>query len=262
MNLRANRLCAWSGVAMISLFILGFWVIGGFVPPPDPSDGAQAIADRYAENRDGIRVGMIISAYGALLLLPWAAAIGTQLRRIEGRDGVWSHIQLVAAGLSVLVFEYILFFWITATYREERSPELIQLINDLGWLPFVGIAGTAILQAVAIGIAILSDPRERPILPRWVGYGNLWCALLFSPGAVAVFFKDGPLAWNGILSWYTVLTVFSLWFYLNTYAVLRALGQQEREGTIDDDPEGEVRALAAEVDRMREELERLAGRER
>jgi hypothetical protein len=263
MNLRANRVCAWSGVGFVVLFLLGFWVIAGFVPPPSPARSADQIAALFQDDRDRIRAGMILSSVAAIFIIPWAASISTQLRRIEGPHAVWAPMQLVAAGLSALVFEYILFFWITATYRDERSAEVVQMLNDLAWLPFVGIAGTAILQAVAIGVAILADRRSEPILPRWAGYANLWCALLFAPGSVAVFFKHGPLAWNGILSWYMVLTVFCLWFVVNTVVVLRAIARQQGAAPAVAEPAGgippDVAALVAEVAAMRDELARVAG---
>jgi hypothetical protein len=264
MNLTANKACAWSGVGFVFLFLLGFWVIGGFVPPPSPASSADQIAALYRNHRIEIRIGMLISAFAAILIVPWAASISTQLRRIEGPDAVWAPMQLVAAGLSTLVFEYILFFWIAATFRAERSDDAIQMMNDMGWIPFVGLAGTAMLQAVAIGVAILADKRPTPILPRWAGYTNLWCAMLFAPGAVNVFFKHGPLAWNGVISWYMVLTVFCIWFVVNTVVIIQAINVQQQEvprefgeSGVGSMP-GEFAALRAEVAALREQLDRIA----
>jgi hypothetical protein len=259
MNIRANKACVWCGVGFVVLFLLAFWIIGNFVPPPSPSWGAARLTEFYLANSTRIRVGMIISAVAAILIVPWAAAINVQLRRIEGPQAVWGPSQLIGAGMSTLVFEYILFFWVAATFRVDRPAEIVQTMNDMGWIPFVGLAGTAMLQAIAIGVAILSDDRTAPVLPRWVGYANLWCALLFTPGAVNVFFKDGPLAWNGIISWYMVLVVFCIWFIVNTVAVLEALNLQaatERTAKADAPPD-ELSALKAEVAAMRAELARL-----
>jgi hypothetical protein len=256
-NLGANRACAWSGVGFVVLFLLGFWVIGGFVPPPSPALSAHQIAALFRENRTEIRIGMLISAFAAILIVPWAASISTQLRRIEGDNAVWASMQLVAAGLSTLVFEYILFFWIAATFRGERPAAIVQTMNDMAWIPYVGLAGTAMLQAVAVGIAILADKRPAPILPRWAGYANLWCAFLFCPGALNVFFKHGPLAWNGLISWYMVLTVFCIWFVINTVVVLRAIALQEHPTTslaeVAASPD-QLSDLRAEVASLRDQL--------
>lgn len=271
MNIRANKACVWCGVGFVVLFLLAFWIIGNFVPPPSPSWDAQRLTEFYLANSTRIRVGMIISAFAAILIVPWAAAINVQLRRIEGPQAVWGPSQLIGAGMSTLVFEYILFFWVAATFRADRPAEIVQTMNDMGWIPFVGLAGTAMLQAIAIGIAVLADDRTAPILPRWSGYANLWCALLFTPGAVNVFFKSGPLAWNGIISWYMVLVVFCVWFVVNTVVVLKALNLQAAgdapadrgasvtggSPAVGGGPADELATLRAEVDAMRAELDRL-----
>jgi hypothetical protein len=260
-NLRANKACIRCGPVFVVLFLLGFWVVGDFVPPPSPAWDAQRTAEFFLEEATRIRIGMILSAFAAILIVPWAAAINVQLRRIEGAQSVWGPSQLIGAGMSTLVFEYILFFWVAATFRVERPAAVIQTMNDMGWIPFVGLAGTAMLQAVAIGVAVLADDRAAPILPRWAGYANLWCAVLFVPGAVNVFFKTGPLAWNGIISWYLVLVVFCIWFLVNTVVVLNALAVQERgpaEVSISAaEIAGEVRALKAQVAAVRADLARL-----
>jgi hypothetical protein len=263
MNIRANKACVWCGVGFVVLFLAGFWVIGNFVPPPSPSWDAERLAGFYLANSTRIRIGMIISAFAAILIVPWAAAINVQLKRIEGPQAVWGPSQLIGAGMSTLVFEYILFFWVAATFRADRPAEIVQTMNDMGWIPFVGIPGTAMLQAIAIGVAILSDGRPdhraAPILPRWAGYANLWCALLFVPGAVNVFFKSGPLAWNGIISWYMVLVVFCVWFVVNTVVVLKALNRQAADEAAGAEaaPSEELEALRAEVAAMRADLARL-----
>ncbi len=45
------------------------------------------------------------------------------------------------------------------------APELIQRLNDLAWLPFV-VSSRHRLEAVVIGVAIMSDHSERPVFPR------------------------------------------------------------------------------------------------
>ncbi|MDA4108520.1 hypothetical protein MHOL44478_14820 [Mycobacterium holsaticum DSM 44478] len=263
MDLQLNRACVWCGPVFVVLFLIGFWVVGGFVPPPSPAWEADRMAEFFIDNAMPIRVGMLICASAAILIVPWAAAVSVQLKRIEGRFAVLGPCQLIGAGMSTLVFEYILFFWVAATFRAERSAPIIQAVVDLGWIPFVGLAGTAILQAVAIGVAILADKRAVPILPRWAGYANLWCALMFTPGTVNVFFKDGPLAWNGLISWYMVLVAFCIWFLINTHVVIKALSLQETR-TVSPQPTGpsdELDRLKADIAVVQTELERLVHRQ-
>jgi hypothetical protein len=156
-------------------------------------------------------------------------------------------------------------FWLTATFRADRPAESVQLLNDLAWLPFVGLTILTVLQAAVIGVAILGDASSAPVFPRWAGYVKLWCALLFVPGTFNVFFKSGPLAWNGLIAFYLPVLVFCIWFVVNTFLVLKAIGQQERmiseslggptplSGTLT------IEAVAAEVAALRKDLSSMSG---
>ena len=74
------------------------------------------------------------------------------------------------------------------------------------------MAGPGILQALVIGLVILGDQTGKNIYPRWVGYFNLWCAFAFTPGVLLPFFKTGPFAWNGALSYYIPYFCWLCWY--------------------------------------------------
>jgi hypothetical protein len=228
MNATAQRACAWSGIVCLVVFFLGFWVIAGFIPPPSPKDSARQIAELFQRDQTRIRLGMIVSVFASALLASWAAAITVQMRRMEGRNSVLAFTNLAVGALFVLEFIISLVLWQAATFR-PRSPEIVQLLNDIAWMLFVCIASTPILQALVMGVAVLGDKRARPIFPRWAGYFDFWVALLFLPGSITVFFQDGPFAWNGLLTWYLPLTVFTIWIIANTVLTLRAITREELE---------------------------------
>ncbi len=94
------------------------------------------------------------------------------------------------------------------------------------------------------GIAVLLDRREKPIFPRWLGYYNLWVALMFMPGTFNVFFHDGPLAWNGIIAWYMPLAVFASWLIINPIFLSRAVD------TMADDAPPDVVRMRADLDQL------------
>jgi hypothetical protein len=114
--------------------------------------------------------------------------------------------------------------WQAAAFRPGETPDITYRLNDLGWLMFVGVVSTGVLEAAVIGLAILADTREEPILPRWLGYLNLWCALLFVPGGLCVFAKTGPLAWNGLLAWWVLLVAFAVWVLATSWCLLTRPG--------------------------------------
>jgi hypothetical protein len=49
------------------------------------------------------------------------------------------------------------------------------------------------------------------------GYLNLWVGLSGAGGGLAVFFKNGPFAWNGLIGFYLPIVVFVIWIITMTY---------------------------------------------
>lgn len=230
MSIASQRICAWCGPAFMVLFGIGFWAVAGFLPPPSPDASAQEIASLYSENTARIRAGLAITMLAATLLFPWIAVISVQLKRIEGPSTPWANTQLTAGAVGFLLFTSPVFIWQTAAYRpDERSPEMLKMLNDLGWLPFVGIFTPAVAQGVAIALAILGDKRREPVFPRWVGYFNLWAVVMFMPATALPFFKDGLFAWDGLLALWVPIAVFGSWFAITFITLLRAIAAQERE---------------------------------
>ena len=223
MNRTVHKFCAWSGTLCLALMVVGFVVMAGFIPARPAGESAQQTAQFLLENRDMIKWGLIISMFGAPLLMPFSASISIHMRRIEGRYPALAMTELGLGAIFVLEFIYLIFFWQTATYRADRAPELIQLLDDMGWIPFVGMTSTIVLQVSVFGVAILLDRRERPVFPRWLGYYNLWVALMFLPGTFNVFYESGPLSRNGIIAWYIPLIVFATWLVIIPFYLSRAV---------------------------------------
>ena len=223
MNRTVHKFCAWSGTLCLALMVVGFVVMAGFIPARPAGERAHQTAQFLLENRDMIKWGLIISMFGAPLLMPFSASISIHMRRIEGRYPALAMTELGLGAIFVLEFIYLIFFWQTATYRADRAPELIQLLDDMGWIPFVGMTSTIVLQVSVFGVAILLDRRERPVFPRWLGYYNLWVALMFLPGTFNVFYESGPLSRNGIVAWYIPLVVFATWLVITSFYLSRAV---------------------------------------
>ncbi|GAA0612257.1 hypothetical protein GCM10009547_12850 [Sporichthya brevicatena] len=229
MSASSQRVCIWSGVAFMVLFFLGFGVIAQYIPPPNPANSAAEVAERYRENANAIRTGMLISMYALVLYVPWVAALATQMKRIEGKHTPLSWAQLaLGAGLPVAFFPALYYFQVAA-FRPERSDEAIQQLNDMGWLPFTGIIYAITVQNVVVGAAVLMDKRPEPVFPRWYAYFCFWTGLLYCPASLDVYFKDGPLAWNGLFSWWLSLVSFFAWLVVTSALMAKAISHQERE---------------------------------
>lgn len=226
---QTQRLFICAGPTVMLLWLTGWLLFADFIPPPSPSDSAQEIASFYRDNPDRIRVGVLMSIIASTLIAPFVAVITLQLRRAEGPGGPWTLLQGGLGVILVLAFIFPLFFFMGAAFRADRAATEVQALNDMGWIMFMSFVSSAVLQFIAAGLAMLKDRREHPVFPRWVGYFNVWCALMFCPGAVTVFFHEGPLAWNGLFIWWVPLTAFGLWIAVMTASLWQAVSHQERE---------------------------------
>jgi hypothetical protein len=232
MNKNAQLACAWSGLVMVVVWVGSFIVLAGFIPPPAPQSGEDQILRMFTDHAVMIRLGLICTMFASALLVPWSAVIAVQMSRIEGKRPVLAITQVAQASLLSLEFIIPLMVWQTAAYRP--SPErvhLVYMLNDMGWLMFVGVISSAVMQCATLGIAILIDKREQPIFPRWAGYLSLWTATLLAPAGVVPLFKDGPFAWNGIFGFWVPLTIFCIWVSTMTWLLITAINREADEST-------------------------------
>ena len=229
-NTKMQLLCLWCGPVAIGLFLLGFWIIAGLVPPPSPDDSAQEIKNFYIDDKDQIRVGLVITMVAGALTGPFVAAICAQMKRVEGQFSPLAYTELGLGMIGILLFIFPTFVMQVAAFRpEDTDADQLLILNDLAWLPFVGIFAPAVFQNIAIGICAFKDSEEK-VFPRWMGYFNIWIALLFVPAALLYFFTTGPFAWDGIFVFWVPLTAFTLWFFVVFWVVRKSILRQAAEG--------------------------------
>jgi hypothetical protein len=51
----------------------------------------------------------------------------------------------------------------------------------------------------------------------------MWTLVLLTPDLVVYCFKTGPLAWNGLLAFWTEITIAALWLVVTTHVTVRAV---------------------------------------
>jgi hypothetical protein len=230
MDRRIQLLCAWCGPAFLLLFLLGFWVIAGLVPPPSANDSALQIAAFYRDNADQLRVGLLLLLIAAPLLVPFAVLLAIQLKRSDERVAPLAYIQLLCGVVTMLELLLPVVLMGTAAFRPERSPESTQLLNDAAFTILIWAFSAPALEFAAIGLAILWDRSERPLFPRWAGYVDLAVAAIFAAGAPALFVKQGAFGWDGAVAFWAVLGSFGVWVAVTFTTMLRAINGQARAG--------------------------------
>jgi len=217
------KVCTYMGALAGTLLFIGIWPLANMFPPLAPDMGTAEVAAYYRSNQTGILVGAILIMTSSALFFPFLAAIAVFLKKIEGPVSpmTYAFIMIVAYGFVTVFFAGL--FFTAAAYRPSFSDETIHSLSDIAFFLFVMPAVPAFVQNVITGVAILGDERTQPIFPRWVGYMNLWTAVLLLPGCVVGLFKVGPFAWNGALAFWLPAIVFGIWFNVMIFAMLSAI---------------------------------------
>ena len=210
---------------------LGWLILARFLPPHSPSWDADTIAGIYAARDTLIRAGVVLMQATIGFFAPFVAIVYVQMRRIEGkRPAMLSITALITNLINVLVIGIISgMFWIAASFRPERNPEITQMLNDLGWLYVAFPISCVVAANVAMGVCFLQDRHPQPLFARWVGYFNIWVAVLVIPAVLIPFFKTGPFAWNGIIAFWLPLVVFSLWIVVMLVSLIKAIKRKDYE---------------------------------
>jgi len=221
---RRNQLiCAWAGVVAAALLILGWCVIAGFLPPPSPNLKAAEIAD-YWRNRPQLKIlGMVIGTWGGVCYAPFSIAITMQMLRMGEHNRVLAYSQAAVGTFATTFVTVPLVALMAVGFRPERPIELTQLMNDFAFiLALTTVMGFSV-QNITIGLAVLQDRSSNPVFPRWVAYFNFWLALVFVPAALIPFFKTGPFAWNGVLSFWLPVGLFVVWLFVMWSVLTKAI---------------------------------------
>jgi hypothetical protein len=223
MNKSSELICAYSGLAFALFLSLGIGLVTGGIAPPDPALTASQVMQTFTQHTLNIRLGAALFAFGSMFFWPFCAAIGSQMKRIEGTYHPYADTQMLASNGTVIATLLVSFVWFAIAFRPESIPPgTAQALNDFCWIAFVAWYPPAVIQSVAIGLCILSG-RNQGLYPRWLGFLNLWAALIFMPGALVPFFLSGPFAWNGLISYWLVAVVFFAWIVLMVFTTASAI---------------------------------------
>lgn len=220
---------AWSGIVLvISLVVAQGWLMG-FIPPPSPAMSAEEIAQIYIDRKLAIRVGTLIECIGFTFYLTWSLSIVFFMRQMERGMPILSYTAIANAGGGYVFFLLMPITWAALAFRPEAlDPAILQLANDYVWFIFILSWPPFAIFMILIAIAVLDDHNKPSIFPRWVGFFNLWTAVLIIPAGLVEFFTAGPFAYDGAISFWFVWIVFFGWIVGMSAITLRAIAAEKR----------------------------------
>jgi hypothetical protein len=119
-----------------------------------------------------------------------------------------------------LIAQLVGFTWALMVFRpDEYHPSTVQMFADFAY--FLALFSVPIFGGwcAAIAAPILMAERGKEPYPRWIAFANLWAAVLYIPGQLILFFKDGPFAWHGIIALWIPFIAFFLWILVMSFAM-------------------------------------------
>jgi len=230
-NISGEWILLWTMPVVWLIWLASFVAFPGFVHPMSPRMTAQEVSAFYfnPENLARIRYSMIVFNWFGVALIPMLAMIAMQIRRMAHRTPImtYSFIGCIAGGPTLFCMADL--FWLLAAFRPERDPSLVQLFNDLAWVTFTSQVPFLVAQNVFLAVAIYLDRQARPIFPAWVAHFNLLSAAAIAPAAFTALTLDGPIAWDGAVSYWLKNITIALWIVVMTVVVGRNISRQRRE---------------------------------
>jgi hypothetical protein len=215
------------------LYVIGMFVIADFLPPPSPGLSEAEVAAFYRNNHNSIITGLTMSLVGTGFMLPLCIIGSVFIAESEEGFPFFAVMQGLCAVVTVLFTAFPNFIWLAAAFRIERSPELIALLHDIGWIMWATPSWGFAFQLICVGVCGLRDKRPQPFLPRWMSYLALWVAIgmVYTP-LVPFFTSSGPFAWDGLFSFWVAFFSPIFWIILVCMLVVRNVAfRKSREGT-------------------------------
>jgi len=221
----------WTLPVTVVIWIAAFFLFPGFNPPMSPTMSAEQVAAFYRDpaHLPEIRYSMIIFNWFGVCLVPILTLIVMQIRRMVHRTPIFSYAMLGCVAGAPTLFLVANVCWLLAAFRPERSPELTQLLNDLAWVTFTVLVPFLIGQSVILALAIYFDDQPRPIFGAWVAVFNLVVAAALVPAAFAGISLSGPLAWDGVLSFWVKNVAIGVWIVVMGIVLARAVNRERAE---------------------------------
>ena len=210
-NLKYQLLAAQCGFAFEILYTIFWGYFGHNLPPASPNLSAQDLASIFSQHHNAILFGNCMAALVGILWVPWTAQLTVVMWRIEGSNPVLTVVQVIGGALTAWALMFCPAIWAVAAFRSDANPNIVRTLNDLGFILFNITYAITSIQAIAAGLVGLADRSSIPVFPRWVSYCAIFTGLSFLPITAMPFFKTGPLAWNGAITFWALFGTYFIW---------------------------------------------------
>lgn len=228
-NIRTQLVALWVSAASALILLIAYLAFPGFWPPMSPRWTAGQAAEFYQNHTAWIRFSMVTFNLCGIMLVPFFCVIVVQMKRMATQSQAFAYCYLSAVVSGATLFALADIFFAAAAFRPARDADLIMLLNDLGWMVFIGPVGMIVAQNLMLTLAVYHDTGPNPVFPRWVGHLSLLTMFAMIPSACSVVVKSGPLAWDGGISFWLRNGAFATFVVVMFFATRAAVHRQALE---------------------------------
>jgi len=224
------KVLAWMGPLFVVAFALLFGVLAGNLPPFPASAGPEAVWQHYADNRLPIMIGCSLCLTFAACYIAWSLAVAKVMERIEGQGGMWAQMERLGATITYAPPLVALVMWAGAAHEIHTiDPGTAHLLYWMGWfLVDLGYMVTS-FQIIAVTIVFLSDRREKKLVPDAVSWFGLITVMSFFFVLAIPYVETGPLAFDGLLSFWVAFGCWFTWILTMSYFIIKAVDRLKAE---------------------------------
>lgn len=216
----------WTFPVMAVLWVSAFFLFPGFVHPMSPTMPAEQVAAFYRENGARIRFSMVLFNWFCVCFIPVLMLLVVQIRKMAHRTPIFAYCLIGCSAGGPALFLIANLFWLLAAFRPERPAETTQLYNDLAWMTFSVQVPYLIMQSLLIALAVYWDSQPEPVFKPWVAHVNVVVAVALAPAAFCGLVTDGPLAWDGLLTFWVKNVAIGVWIAAMGVVIGRTIRRQ------------------------------------
>src|ERR1700730_5889174 len=224
------RILAWTGpVFLFAVFVL-WGIVARNMPPFPPSATPEQGKDDDRHCRVPLLIALSICVPMTAFYMSFSVAVARVMERIEGSGGVLSKLEMMGGTITCAPVMVMVAIWLTAPHEVNNlTPGIMHMLYWMGWLLFDLAYFVTSLQIAAISIVFMRDKREKKLVPDAVSWwGWVTFASFFAVSAIP-FVTTGPLAFNGVISFWIAFFTWFFWIPSLSYFIIKAIGRIKAE---------------------------------
>lgn len=224
------KFLAWMGPLFLVAFF-GLWgLLAGNIPPFSPNATPDEVRAHYLDNRLPILIGMSVCLTLTACYMAFSVATSRVMERIEGSGGLWSKIEMMGGTITCAPIMTACAMWLTAAHEAQYlDAGVVHMLYWMGWLLIDLAYLVTSFQIAGASIVFMRDKRAEKLVPDVVSWwGWVTVASFFVVNAIP-FVTTGPLAFNGVISFWIAFFTWFFWIPGLSYYVIKAIDRIKAE---------------------------------